>query len=194
MMTSDSPSVRIELLCKKHRQLIKQFECRNEAMTVYLKRYAFRHAERDILARTYVAIHRAKEKRLAGYFSMAATSVTRASITPIDELHTLPKFPIPAILLARLAVDRRVEGQGLGRYLLEEALGLTLQLLREGPIAFRLLVVDAIDENAVQFYRHFGFQRLSDEFPCRMLLDLKKQLQQMDLSSRDTLPSHTHYR
>jgi GNAT superfamily N-acetyltransferase len=70
-------------------------------------------------------------------------------------------------------VDERVQGQGLGRYLFEEALGLTLQLARNGPVALRLFVTDAIDEAAAQFYERFGFARLTEEFPCRMVLDLK---------------------
>jgi GNAT superfamily N-acetyltransferase len=76
-------------------------------------------------------------------------------------------------LLARLAVDARVQGQGLGRYLFEEALGLTLQLAHSGPIAFRLFVTDAIDADSVRFYERFGLARLADEFSSRMVLDLR---------------------
>ena len=59
------------------------------------------------------------------------------------------------------------------RFLFEEALGLTLQLARTGPVAFRLFVTDAIDETAARFYDRFGLARLGDEYPCRMVLDLK---------------------
>jgi GNAT superfamily N-acetyltransferase len=76
------------------------------------------------------------------------------------------------VLLARLAIDVRVQGQGLGRYLFEEALGLTLQLAQTGPVAFRLFVTDAIDADAVRFYERFGLTPLGDEYPCRMVLSL----------------------
>jgi GNAT superfamily N-acetyltransferase len=76
------------------------------------------------------------------------------------------------VLLARLAVDQRVQGQGLGRFLFEEALGLTLQLAQSGPVAFRLFVTDALDAQAARFYERFGFERLAEEYPCRMVLDL----------------------
>ena len=112
-------------------------------------------------------------ERLAGYFTLATASVERASVKTIDVLDRLPGFPIPAVLLARLAVDERAQGQGLGRFLLDEALGLTIQLARTGPVAFRLLVTDAIDETVTQFYERFGFARLGDDFPCRMVLDLR---------------------
>jgi ribosomal protein S18 acetylase RimI-like enzyme len=115
-------------------------------------------------------------KRVAGYFTLATAAVDRAAAERVQSLEGLPRFPIPAVLLARLAVDERVQGQGLGRHLLEEALGLTLQLAREGPVTFRLLVTDAIDEGAVAFYERFGFTRLAERFPCRMVLDLKPLL------------------
>jgi GNAT superfamily N-acetyltransferase len=97
----------------------------------------------------------------------------RASIGRSRKAERLPRFPIPAVLLARLAVDERVQGQGLGSFLLEEALGLTLQLARSGPVAFRLLVTDAIDKDAARLYERFGLAPLGDAFPCRMVLDLK---------------------
>ena len=49
-----------------------------------------------------------------------------------------------------------MQGQGLGRYLFEEALGLTLQLAKAGPVAFRLVVTDAIDATAARFYERPG--------------------------------------
>ncbi|WP_437624684.1 GNAT family N-acetyltransferase [Sorangium sp. So ce1151] len=106
---------------------------------------------------------------------MNVTAVGGRSRTP-PELDRLPRFPVPGVLLARLAVDARVQGQGLGRYLFEEALGLTLQLAHTGPVAFRLFVTDAIDANAARFYERFGLARLGDEYPCRMVLDLRSLL------------------
>src|SRR5262249_14356710 len=133
--------------------------------------------EKDLLARTYVIIDEQGDKRrLAGYFSLATASVERASVAVLPALDRLPRFPIPAILLARLAVDARVQGQGLGRYLFEEALRLTLNLATAGPVAFRLLVTDAVDERAAQFYERFGLARLGDGPPCRMVLDIKPLL------------------
>ena len=112
----------------------------------------------------------------SGNFSLTTISVERASLASIAALDKLPKFPIPGILLARLAVDKRAQGQGLGRFLFEEALGLTLQLCKEGPLRFRLFVTDAIDEQAASFYERFDLVRLGEEFPLRMVLDLKPLL------------------
>jgi len=154
--------------------IAEDFRNQHWSLVDYLRRFALRHAEKDLLARTFLAIEReAGAERLAGYFTLATASVERSALGPVESLNRLPGFPIPAVLLARLAVDERAQGQGLGRYLFEEALGLTLQLARSGPVAFRLFVTDAIDEAAARFYERFGFSRLSGEFPCRMVLDLK---------------------
>jgi len=171
--------VTIEPLKRKHRPLLKGFQNQQRSLVDYIRRYALRHLEKDLLARTYLAIHDdGQQERLAGYFSLSTVSVERSSVEAMPTLTKLPQFPIPGVLLARLAVDDRVQGQGLGRYLFEEALGLTLQLARTGPVAFRLFVTDAINEDAARFYQRFGLQRLSDDYPARMVLDLAPLLRE----------------
>lgn len=170
--------VRIEALGPVHRSLLTGFQNQHSSLVEYLRRYALRHAAKDLLARTFVAVDdTATGPRLAGYFSLATVSVDRAAAEKHPNLVRLPRFPIPGVLLARLAVDTRVQGQGLGRFLFEEALGLTLQLAKVGPVAFRLLVTDAIDATATRFYERHGLVRLSDDYPCRMVLDLRPILE-----------------
>ncbi|HEX4961602.1 MAG TPA: GNAT family N-acetyltransferase [Thermoanaerobaculia bacterium] len=165
------------VLGRHHRALFDGFRNQHQSLVDYLRRFALRHGEKDLLARTYLAIDdETGENRLAGYFTLATASVERSAVSAMESLDRLPGFPIPAVLLARLAVDQRAQGQGLGRYLLEQALGLTLQLARSGPVAFRLFVTDAIDEAAAGFYERFGFSRIGDTFPCRMVLDIRPLL------------------
>ena len=168
--------VQIVPIQRSHRPLFGDFQNQAPSLVHYLRRFALRHAEKDLLSRTYLAIDDKSDghERLAGYFSLATVSVERASLTPLPELEKLPRFPIPGVLLARLAVDQRVQGQGLGRHLFEEALGITLRLATEGPVGFRLLVTDAIDADARAFYERLGLSALSDRFPARMVLDLGK--------------------
>lgn len=173
-------ALRIEVLGRQHRALLAGFQNQHPSLVEHLKRFALRHAEKDLLSRTYLAIDGSGgRERLAGYFSLSTVSVERGSVARVSALDRLPRFPIPGILLARLAVDAQIQGQGLGRYLFEEALGLTLQLARAGPVAFRLFVTDAIDADARRFYERFGLTRLSDDFPCRMVLDLRPILTTM---------------
>jgi len=170
-------TLRIKRLERKHRSLLKDFRNQTPSLVEYLQRFALRHVDKDLLSRTYLAIDsQGSAERVAGYFSLATVSVQRSSVENIPALSRLPRFPIPGVLLARLAVDERIQGQGLGRYLFEEALGLALDLATAGPVAFRLSVTDAIDEGAVRFYERLGLSRLSDALPARMVLDIKPLL------------------
>jgi hypothetical protein len=93
--------VSIELLSRSHRPLLKEFRNQHESLVEHLRRYALRHAEKDHLSKTHVAIDMSSgTRRLAGYFSLTTTSVDRDSVTGMDALARLPRYPIPAILLA----------------------------------------------------------------------------------------------
>lgn len=166
-------SVRLELLTREHRSLIVGFENDEPELVTYLRRWALRHQERDGLGRTWLAVDEiAGGQLIAGFFTLAAASVERQLVTE-GGLNRLPRFPIPAVLLARLAVDRRVQRQGLGTWLFDQALRKTLLLTSEGPIAVRVLVTDAKNERAAGFYERRGLARLTrDRWPCRMVLDL----------------------
>ena len=75
---------------------------------------------------------------------------------PSDVAKKLPRYPlIPATLLGRLAVDRRLQGQGIGEFLLMDALHRAL--VQSTEIAAAAVAVDAINAGAVKFYQHFGF-------------------------------------
>lgn len=166
--------LRIEVANRQHRDLLATFENQHPSLVEYLRLYALRHAEKDLLARSYLAIDEDLEgPYLAGYFSLSAVSVERAQVTGITTLDRLPRFPIPGILLARFAVHSRCQGQGLGRYLFEEVLSLCLKSAQHGPLGIRLLVTDAIDTQAEQFYRRFGMLTVTEKYPCRMVLDLR---------------------
>jgi len=166
-------SIRLELLARDHRPLVAAFENDEPELVTYLKRWALRHQERDGLGRTWVALDEVDdERRLAGFFTLAAASLERQLVTA-GALDRLPRFPIPAVLLARLAVDRRVQGQGLGTWMFDEALRKTLMLASKGPIGVRVLVTDAKNQRAAAFYERKGLVRLTDgRWLCRMVLDL----------------------
>ncbi|MFN7971244.1 MAG: GNAT family N-acetyltransferase [Acidobacteriota bacterium] len=173
--------MRVEVLERRHRTLLKEFRNQHPPLVEYLRRYALRHAEKDQLSRTYLALP-PENDRIAGYFSLAAASVERLALGALETFEGLPRFPVPGVLLARLAVDERAQGQGVGRFMLEEALGISLHVAAK--IAARLLVADAIDNEAARFYERFGFARLSTAYPCRMVLDLKPLLEPASRQAR----------
>lgn len=138
-----------ELLTEAHD--ISGFDCGNEALNRFLHRYALQN-QRNQSARTYVALR--GDTQVIGYYSLAAASA-EYEIVPARIAKGLAQHPIPLTLLARLAVDQAEQGSGIGAGLLKDALKRFLQA--QSIIAARALVVHAKDEQAVEFYRHFGF-------------------------------------
>ena len=130
---------------------VSAFDCGVAALNDYLKKHAFaNNANRS--ARTYLAIW---DGKVAGYFTLAAGSVSRSEATS-RIVKGLGNYPVPVILLARLAVDLGSRGQGLGKGLLKESL---LRCVRAADIVgCRAILVHAKDDAARDFYRKFGFE------------------------------------
>ncbi len=83
--------------------------------------------------------------------------------------------PVPVVLLARLALDRREHGRSLGGHLLVDALR---RCVRGGSeFGARAVVVDAISPEAADFYRHFGFHDLDGRRLWRRLADVAHSLE-----------------
>jgi len=137
-----------ETLAEHH--LLEEFTSGNHALDDWLHHHA-RHAQSMRTARTFV--WHGGEKVVVAYFSLAAHLVVRADLPP--RLGRGSPDAIPAVLLARLALDRSLQGQGLGGELLVDALSRAVQA--SDVAAGRLVVVDAIDEAAAAFYEHHGF-------------------------------------
>jgi GNAT superfamily N-acetyltransferase len=103
-------------------------------------------------ARTYAWVD--QDATVVGYFSLAPHTVSRDELPP-RLAHGAPEL-IPAFLLARLALDHRLHGRGLGTDLLLSALERVVSAIEIA--GGRLIVVDAIDERARRFYEHHGFR------------------------------------
>jgi GNAT superfamily N-acetyltransferase len=141
------------------------FTCGTEALDTYLRSQASQDVKR-LIASCFVAVETATGS-LAGYYTLAATSV-RADNLPPELLKRLPRYPVlPAALVGRLAVDRRFQRTGLGSTLLADA---ALRILK-GDIKAFALIVHAKDENAVGFYRLQGFRPLVSQ-PMSLFLPL----------------------
>lgn len=146
-------SVKIEPLGKHHDR--RNFTCGVEALDVYLKRFARQHAEANI-SRTYVAIAGAT---VAGFYSLAMSGIRRENL-PEKYASRFPNFPLPVARLARLAVARDRQGQGLGELLLADALRRCLFISES--IGMLGVIVDAKDERARAWYQRYEFESLPD--------------------------------
>jgi GNAT superfamily N-acetyltransferase len=105
-------------------------------------------------ARTYVIVDE-EQDRVIGYYALTVASLEREEATGRVS-KGMPRHPIPAMLLARLAVDESAHGEGVGAMLLADAMQRTL-LVAEGT-GVRLLLVHAVNEEAKSFYLHYGFE------------------------------------
>jgi predicted N-acetyltransferase YhbS len=147
---SPSSQLRLERLDADHD--LAAFDSGNDELDDWLRRHAFAAQQMDS-ARTFVLT---RGNRVLGYFSLTMGSVIRAD-APAKLVRGLPAYPIGMVLLARLAVDRTEQGTGLGATLLAEAL--RKAVAAGEAAAARLVVVDAVDDNAAHFYERFGFVR-----------------------------------
>ena len=104
-----------------------------------------------------------------GYYTLRTLSIELNQL-PEKLARKLPKHPVPAALIGRLATCNAAQGQGVGKLLLADAIKRTLAV--SDQIAIYVMVVDAINDNAKGFYEQFGFTRLNDNSP-RLFLPLK---------------------
>ncbi len=131
--------------------LLDAFDCGNPALNEWLVRYA-RQAHASGSARTYVVVD---GQRIAGYFSLAVGQID--SVEAPDRVRKgMGNYPIPVVILARLAVAMVDQGRGLGVGLLQDAIRRTLMVADQAGV--RALLTHPIDEAAARFYLRFGFE------------------------------------
>ncbi len=142
----------IEALRNHHNRA--DFSCGNPSLDRYLKEQAGQDLRRGC-AMPFVLVSERGNTSILGYYTLSSYGVDIGEL-PVGVAKKLPRYPlVPATLLGRLAVDRRFQGQGIGEFLLLDALHRALT--QSAEIAAAAVVVDAIDARAAKFYNHFGF-------------------------------------
>ncbi len=132
---------------------VSGFACGNEVLDRWLLRNAGQSERRDA-ARTFVAAPDGETVR--GYYTLVAGQVEHEEATSTVRKGLSRHFPVPVVMLARLAVDQRSQGQALGARLLADALDRVCHAAED--VAVRAVLVHAIDDRAASFYQHFGFR------------------------------------
>ena len=145
-------------LCPFGKQFDREsFDCGNEDLNRYLKQQISQDWKRSIAA-CFILVDDADEVR--GYYTLSASGIQMTEL-PREARKGLPHYrQLPATLLGRLAVDKRLHGKGWGSRLLSDAVKLAWRNREE--IGSWAVVVDAIDGQAAEFYEHFGFDRVLD--------------------------------
>lgn len=144
------------------------FDCGAPALNDYLRRFA-RQNEDTGISRTFIGIRPTEPRRIVGYYSLAATSIAFERV-PEETRKKLPRYPVPAALLARLAADRAEQGRGIGSVLLVDAYKRVLSAAES--LGIGLLVIHAKDDTARRFYMRFNAIPVADE-PLHLIVDLR---------------------
>jgi predicted GNAT family N-acyltransferase len=146
----------IQTLAKSHKR--QSFSCGIASLDYYIQKRSRQDSGRH-LSVTFV-LNDQEKNRIAGYYTLSSTSITLEGLAH-ELAKKLPQYPLlPATLIGRLAVDSNYQKQGLGEVLLLDALHRTYQTSSE--IASFAVVVDAIDDNAVKFYKKYGFMTFAN--------------------------------
>lgn len=150
----------------------EHFDCGDEPLNNYLKRHAWTNQQKTAIGVTYVAVEQSASRSVLGYFTLAASSLARDRF-PKKFVRGLPPYDLPLLLLARLAVDRRFQGRGLGHALMSEALKIAMRIA--GEIGCRCVITDAYREKT-GWYARYGFQPLGEAVAGstqKMFLDVR---------------------
>ena len=144
------------------------FHCGVISLDDYIRKQARQDVKRRV-SRVFVASATEYPNSIVGYYTLSTLSIELSQL-PEALARKLPRHPVPAALLGRLAVNQRAQGHGVGGLLLVDAIKRTLAISKE--IAIYAMVVDAIDDRAQRFYEQFGFSLLSSG-SRRLFLPLK---------------------
>jgi predicted N-acetyltransferase YhbS len=145
----------------------KPFDCGENSLTQYLHRYASQDIRRRV-SRVFVASAPEAPRQVIGYYSLSAGSL-EATALPEAFRRRLPGYPVPVVLLGRLAIAESHQGMGLGSILLADALQRIAQASQ--VMAVYAVVVDALNDQAAEFYRQFGYISLPSQ-PLKLFLPM----------------------
>ncbi len=147
------------------------FACGEGELDNYLKKYALQDVKRN-LTKVFV-LEGKRPEEIVGYYTLSPLSFSKNEMKP-ELSRKLPRYPIPAILLGRLAVSVNYQKQGVGALLLMDAF-LRVHQVSEESFGIYAIVVDARNDKASSFYKHFGFTNFLDK-KDRLFLPLENNM------------------
>ncbi len=153
----------IELLRAVHNT--ENFNCGDEKKNTFLSKFALQNTKGG-LGRTYVAIKPEKPEAICGYYTISSSSV-QLNEPPAKHL---PRYPLPAVLIGKLATDLTMQNRGIGTILLFDALERAAKVADE--IGIFLVQIQAVNEKARAIYEKLGFTSMIDD-PMKMFMSLK---------------------
>lgn len=159
---------RPELLAPRHK--LEEFDCGKPVLNDWLVRHA-RQAQGAGSTKTFVA---ADEDQVLGYFSLTVGQIDTFDV-PERMRKGMGHYPLPVVLLARLAVSTSAQGRGLGWGLLQDAIARTVLISEQAGV--RAMLTHPLDQEAAAFYTRFGF--VPSPLRAQQLLLLLKDARQL---------------
>jgi len=154
---------------------LSTFDCGKPELDTWLKKYA-QQARSVGSANTYIVCN---DEQVIAYYSLTVGQVNAEEVS--DRIRKgMGQYPIPVIILARLAVHQAYKGLGIGTGMLKDAILKTLSIADQAAI--RALLVHAIDDEAFDFYQKFAFEAspLRSNQLVLLLKDAKRKISHID--------------
>lgn len=147
------------------------FDCGEPSLNDFLKTKAAKHQAQRV-SRSFVLTDDAEPQRILGYYSLSNCQIAREDLSE-QEAKTLPRHPVPAVMLARLAVEQSQQGKRYGQWLLMDAIKRCALVGQQSGVY--ALLVDAKNNAAKRFYERFSFVAIAGH-PLTLYLPLETGL------------------
>jgi hypothetical protein len=151
---------------------VKRFDCGKPEMNLFLSRYADKNRKLGISSSWILPVNQSQntleKTTIKSYYTLAYSTVTRETI-PTHQ--NLPAYPVPVILLARLAVNRDYQGHNLGKKTLVKALRQCV-VLTDKSLPVLGVILDVLDDEALSFYQKFNLFQPFTNNPLRLFVPM----------------------
>lgn len=149
---------------------LSQFDCGEESLNAFLTEHLKRQ-HRGKFLRAYVLTTREEKPRILGYYTLSGSCFEKAYLPSKTQQKRVPCKNVPSVTLGRLAVDKRIQGQGFGELLLTHAMKTVY--LASFAVGIHGLFVEALSDKARNFYLKLGFIPLLGENEFTLFLPTK---------------------
>ncbi|MBS3771477.1 MAG: GNAT family N-acetyltransferase [Bacteroidales bacterium] len=145
------------------------FKCEDESLIRYLHHHANQDMKKNLTACFVLVDEDSGDNSVKGYYTLANESISKDKVPGKYKKKIPYKYNVPVTLLGRLARDISMKGKGIGEYLLMDALNRSYRI-SQSEIGSMAVVVDPINDKAIEFYSKYGFWSLPDSY--RMFLPM----------------------
>ncbi|MGL1890918.1 MAG: GNAT family N-acetyltransferase [Spirochaetaceae bacterium] len=160
-------ALNIEIVPVSKKLKLKDFNCGINELNKYLSQFSIPNDKKNI-GKTFVAILKDNIDILVGYYTVSMAQVYFKEL-PDEMKKGLPKYPVPAMRIGKLAVDEKYHGKNIGAYLLRDSFIRAIRISIDVDIKF--IIVDALNEKAKDFYLRYGFIALEDN-PLTLVISI----------------------